>query len=879
MKKIFRPVALLLAACMTGSYAADMPCVVKAAENVVVSPYNIYEINNGEFEGWGTSLCWWANRIGYSDSLAQQAADLFYGDDGLRLNIARFNIGGGDDPTHTHITRTDSNMPGYTVYKDGKVTYDWNADFNQRNVLLKSIEAAGDDMIVEMFSNSPPYYMTNSGCSSGGKDPNKNNLKDDYYDDFAEYFAEVCAHYENVWGVDIQSATPLNEPYTNYWSANSPKQEGCHFDQGESESKIILELQKSMDKRGLGDIILSGTDETSIDTQISSYNKLSSDAKNAIDRIDTHTYSGSRRSELKDLAVKEGKNLWMSEVDGGSTAGTNAGQMGSALWLAQRITTDVNELNSSAWIMWQVIDNHISKEGYNGNQDKGMVNVNGGFWGTAVADHDNDTIILTKKYYGFGQYTRYIRPGMTMLKSSGSTVAAYDKENKQLVLVAYNTGGSSKDMSFDLSGFGTLGASAQIIRTSNTENWANAGNAKITGTSLNVSLPANSISTFIIDGVSGGKALENKIEVTKDMISGSNAWNNSSNDCYKVFDGSNSTYFDGVGNGWVQADLGNIYDISAIGYAPRSGYEYRCPDGMFMVSKDGKSWETIHTITTKPNGGMQYVTRFTGGTAARYVRYQVPEGTPDNQWNKDNTYCCNIAEIELYGTLNVASTHTKLKPSEISGSNAWNNSANDYTKVFDGDTGTYFDGVGNGWVQADLGGLYDITAIGYAPRKGYEHRCPDAMIQVSQDGNNWKTIYTIPDQPAFAMQYIKEFSGETTARYVRYTVPEGAPQNFWNADDVYCCNLSELEIYGDFVGEIVDPEETVVPGDVNQDGKVLINDAVLILQYLGNPDVYKLSEKELAAADVSNTGDGVTNKDALAIQRYALNLIAALPEI
>ncbi|MBR6624128.1 MAG: alpha-L-arabinofuranosidase, partial [Ruminococcus sp.] len=389
MKKIFRPVALLLAACMTGSYAADMPCVVKAAENVVVSPYNIYEINNGEFEGWGTSLCWWANRIGYSDSLAQQAADLFYGDDGLRLNIARFNIGGGDDPTHTHITRTDSNMPGYTVYKDGKVTYDWNADFNQRNVLLKSIEAAGDDMIVEMFSNSPPYYMTNSGCSSGGKDPNKNNLKDDYYDDFAEYFAEVCAHYENVWGVDIQSATPLNEPYTNFWSANSPKQEGCHFDQGESESKIILELQKSMDKRGLGDIILSGTDETSIDTQISSYNKLSSDAKNAIDRIDTHTYSGSRRSELKDLAVKEGKNLWMSEVDGGSTAGTNAGQMGSALWLAQRITTDVNELNSSAWIMWQVIDNHISKEGYNGNQDKGMVNVNGGFWGTAVADHDN----------------------------------------------------------------------------------------------------------------------------------------------------------------------------------------------------------------------------------------------------------------------------------------------------------------------------------------------------------------------------------------------------------------------------------------------------------------------------------------------------------
>lgn len=860
MKKRCRILALLLAACLTGTYAGNFDCDVRAAETVVISPYNTYEINDGVFEGWGTSLCWWANRIGYSDSLAQQAADAFYGDAGLRLNIARFNIGGGDDPTHNHITRTDSNMPGYTVYNNGTVTYDWNADYNQRNVLLKSIQAAGDDMIVEMFSNSPPYYMTNSGCSSGGKDPNQNNLKDDCYDDFAEYFAEVCHHYETVWGVDIQSATPLNEPYTNYWSAYSYKQEGCHFDQGESESKIILELQKSMDARGLNDIILSGTDETSIDTQISSYQKLSADAKAAIDRIDTHTYSGSKRSELKDLAVSEGKNLWMSEVDGGSTAGTDAGQMGSALWLAQRITTDVNDLNASAWIMWQVIDNHISKDGYNGNKDKGMVDVNGGFWGTAVADHDNDTIILTKKYYGFGQYTRYIRPGMTMLKSSGSTVAAYDPEQQQLVIVAYNTAGSTKDMSFDLSGFGSVGASAQIIRTSNTENWANAGTASTSGTALNVSLPANSISTFMIDGVTGGKALENKIDITSDMISGSNAWNNSSNDCYKVFDGSASTYFDGVGNGWVQVDLGNIYDISAIGYAPRSGYEYRCPDGMFMVSNDGQNWETIYTIPAKPSGGMNYITRFTGGTAARYVRYQVPEGTPTNQWNKDNTYCCNIAEIELYGTLNVAATQTKLTPAAISGSNAWNNSANDYTKVFDGDTATYFDGVGNGWVQADLGALYEITALGYAPRKGYEYRCPDSMFQISQDGKTWTTIYTVPNQPAFAMQYIKSFDGDMTARYVRYTVPEGAPQNFWNADDVYCCNISELEIYGNFISEIA------VEGDVNADGSCSVADMIALQKWLIQTTDAKLADWQ--AADLYK--DGVLNGFDLVLMKRLL---------
>ena len=860
MKAKLKSIALMLAVTITGSLTCNIPADnAQAAENVVVSSYNIYEVNDGVFEGWGTSLCWWANRIGYSDSLSQKAADLFYGDDGLRLNIARFNIGGGDDPSHNHITRTDSNMPGYTKYNNGSVTYDWSADANQRNVLRKSIEAAGDDMIVEMFSNSPPYYMTNSGCSSGATDANKNNLKDDYYDDFAEYFAEVCYHYENEWGIDIQSVDAMNEPYTNYWKANSNKQEGCHFDQGNSQSKIILELQKSMDKRGLNDIIICGTDETSIDTQISSYNKLSSDAKTAIDRIDTHTYSGSKRSELKDLAVKEGKNLWMSEVDGGSTAGTNAGQMGSALWLADRITLDMNELNSSAWIMWQVIDNHISKNGYNGNKDSGMPNTNGGFWGIAVADHDKNDIILTKKYYGFGQYTRYIRPGMTLLKSSRTTLAAYDKENQQLVIVAYNTSGSKKDMYFDLSGFDTTGATAQIIRTSATENWADAGTVKINGGSFNTSLPANSISTFIIDGVSGGKTLENKINITNDMISGSEAWDNSENNCYKVFDGSNSTYFDGVGNGYVQVDLGSVYDISAIGYAPRSGYEYRCPDSMFQISQDGKSWDTVYTITSKPSGGMQYITSI-NGTSARYVRYTVPDGVPDNQWNKDDVYCCNIAEIELYGTPDTMAAMSEIKPVKISGSNAWNNSANDYTKVFDGDAATYFDGVGNGYVQADLGGMYNISAIGYTPRKGYEYRCPDSMFQISQDGKNWTTVYTIPNQPNFSMQYIKELSGDTNARYIRYTVPEGAPQNIWNNDDVYCCNISEIKIYGEPAGELV------VIGDVNGDGSFTVADAVMLEKWLLNmPDANLINWKaaDLCADDIIDVFDFCVMRELL----------------
>lgn len=75
-------------------------------------------------------------------------------------------------------------------------------------------------------------------------------------------------------------------------------------------------------------------------------------------------------------------------------------------------------------------------------------------------------------------------------------------------------------------------------------------------------------------------------------------------------------------------------------------------------------------------------------------------------------------------------------------------------------------------------------------------------------------------------------------------------------------------------------------GDANCDGAVNLSDAILVLQVIGNPDNYGINGSAathitadgMANADVSSNGDGLTNLDALAIQRYLLKLISALPE-
>ena len=526
--------ALFLTALPTGGGGlAEVQAAGKAANadvSVKLNPSDASPFNDtdgdgfGEFEGWGTSLCWWANRLGYDETLTQEAARVFFSDEGLDMNIGRYNVGGGDhvfdlgveeyglegsrapsysgsemkvenfttlkdkkytasdadlgitsggtvgefkkigwinklgdspskgdnlkytvkvdkageytvklllchnantdrdvavkvgeqeyvatneqvkagqivaasggDQTlflvtfpsvalnagdnqvivagknnwtldfikmvvrpkenglpegdkyahYSHIQRSDSVVPGYCVdvteidvsthdlayYEENFArvdidsgyawNYDWDADANQMNILKAAMAASGEDFIAEAFSNSPPYFMTYSGCSSGNTDSSKNNLRSDCYEAFASYMADVIVHWAKEGVVNFQSATPMNEPATSYWGANSNKQEGCHFDPGASQSKIIVLMKQELDRQAaemeegaakttIENMIYSGSDETSIDDAITSYNAMTTEAKNAISRIDTHTYGGSKRTELSKLAQKAGIRL------------------------------------------------------------------------------------------------------------------------------------------------------------------------------------------------------------------------------------------------------------------------------------------------------------------------------------------------------------------------------------------------------------------------------------------------------------------------------------------------------------------------------------------------------------------------------------------
>lgn len=502
----------------------------------------------GEFQGWGTSLCWWANRLGYSESLTKQAAAAFFDkNEGLGMNIGRYNIGGGDNVTDPegpfyhapHIKRSDSEVPGYCVdvtaidlSKNSREyytenfdradfdcgyawNYDWDADYRQMNILKAAIAAAGDEYIAEAFSNSPPWFMTVSGCSSGGEDPGVDNLREDSYTAFACYMADVIEHWKNEGVVTFQSVAPMNEPATSYWSARSEKQEGCHFSMGESQSKILTELNRELENKGI-DIIISASDETNIDTAIAAYEKLSDEAKSVIGRIDTHAYQGTQRKLLKQTAEEAGKNLWMSEVDGADgtfSAGKSDTGMQAALGYAKSIILDLNGMKPSAWIMWDAVDLHVDSNNKfdtcKRSQADAIINEGTPFWGIGIADHDTEELLLGKKYYAFGQFTRYIRPGYCLVEAGDFSAAAYNPKDESVVIVTVNSNTDDLRWEFDLSDFHKMDENSKItaIRTSGTmaegENWADVSDMvhlqiNEAGTGFESDIKGSSVTTFII---------------------------------------------------------------------------------------------------------------------------------------------------------------------------------------------------------------------------------------------------------------------------------------------------------------------------------------------------------------------------------------------
>lgn len=442
-----------------------------------VSGTTLVKVDTGKryqtFEGWGTSLCWWANHVGGWSATARSAVvdAVVNPATGLGYNVFRYNIGGGENPDHEHMGK-HREMPGFAPAA-GK--WDWEADANQRAVLAEIAET-GSEVILEAFSNSPPHWMTKSGCASGSSD-GANNLKDDSYEAFADYLTEVVKHFKETWGITFRTLEPLNEPNANWWKSNG-SQEGCHFSPSNQETLIRAVAAKLKDK-GLTETAVSASDENSMDETYNNLRSFTPATMDATVQVNTHSYAGSRRTEVRTLATTLGKRLWQSES--GPLNQDLSGDLEAAMFMAGRIITDLKDLKPEAWVDWQVGDPARN-------------------WASLWLDDAKQSFMPLKRFYMHSGFSRYIRPGAVFVDvNNRDMVAAVSGDQRALTLVVRNADASAtKGLTFDLTTLPAVGATVAVYRTSRDEDLEAQDPIAISGFSFVAMLPPNSVTTFVV---------------------------------------------------------------------------------------------------------------------------------------------------------------------------------------------------------------------------------------------------------------------------------------------------------------------------------------------------------------------------------------------
>ncbi|MEU8658053.1 RICIN domain-containing protein [Actinoplanes philippinensis] len=503
--------ALLTATVLAVSSLA-IPAAAGAAESTTAATtIGIDPSYHGpEWEGWGTSLAWFADVTGgYPDEIRDKLADMLFGPDGLDLNIARYNIGGGNAPTVTPYLRPGGAVPGWwkapATYTpadkdwwdpDNPGHWNWQADANQRWWVDK-IKKRVDHW--ETFSNSPPWFQTVSGYVSGGFDPNTDQIRPETVDDFATYLTRVTEFLEKTHKITVDTIEPLNEPNTNYWrttlgSNGQPtggRQEGAHAGPA-SQAAVIEALNRAAPGRAI-----AAPDETNPGTLVTDWYGLTPAAQAAVRRINVHTYGTGSRTSVRDIAKAEQKPLWMSEVEG--SWGKDFTSMDSGLGMAQRIIDDLRELEPSAWVLWQPVEdakNMIAE----GNLQWGAIHIP--FDCTATDTLATCPIQTNTKFDTIRNFTHYIRPGDHLVKVDGTRSVAALSEDDGLTVVHANPAATAENVTIDLSRF-HVGKRATVtpVVTSASGKLVKGAAVRVTDKRATLTVPAQSVTTFLVSSL------------------------------------------------------------------------------------------------------------------------------------------------------------------------------------------------------------------------------------------------------------------------------------------------------------------------------------------------------------------------------------------
>ncbi len=439
-------------------------------------------------DGFGASDAWRCQFAGknwpiekrehIADLLFSREVDADGNPKGIGLSIWRFNVGAG---TAEQGDASDIRNPWRRAecFQNPDGSYDWSKQAGQQ-WFLRAARQRGVERFLA-FLNSPPVQLTRNGKGYAPKGPPDLNVKPGKLDAYATFLADVFDHFQKE-GLPFDYLSPFNEPQ---WAWDDAGQEGTPALNTELYA-LVRYLSQDLTRRKLATQLVVGEAGTIGHAFMRmDFRGLKSDGRDAQAQfffspesafyigdlpqvapiISAHDYHSvwplDKQVEYRRMlhealnAANPTLGYWMSEYcilekndEIGGGGGRDLG-MDTALYVARIIHNDLTIAQARSWQWWTALSQVDFKDGlvYLDDGSEG----NTGRMGAETKSLMRDGVVRESKLlWVFGNFARFVRPGMVRIGCSVDPEQAY--ENGVLASAYKGTGGKIVFVLVNLSG-------------------------------------------------------------------------------------------------------------------------------------------------------------------------------------------------------------------------------------------------------------------------------------------------------------------------------------------------------------------------------------------------------------------------------------------
>jgi glucuronoarabinoxylan endo-1,4-beta-xylanase len=335
----------------------------------------------------------------------------------------------------------------------------------------------------------PPIWKTTNNTKGSEKDDAgtdfaMNRLQPEHYQDFANYLAQYVDLLAAASPpVKVVGVSPANEPdYVATW-------DGAQWTPDELTSFIGQYMGPTfMSKYGTSVKVMAPETANcpSCDKYIPPILNDSA-AKNAVGIMATHNYGPVIGNY--DKPRNAGKSFWQTEMSQENAKGdTPDPSMASALFMAQRMHSDLVTTEMNAWHWWAI---YITEDGLNDNTRLNPA--------LMQPDASKGDPYMFKRGWAMGNWSKFVRPGFKRLNASdnpnnGVFTEAY-RDDTHLAIIAINTNTSAVNQKFIVNGNAVSALTPWVTDPNN--NLIAQSAVTLANGQFTFDLPAQSVVTFV----------------------------------------------------------------------------------------------------------------------------------------------------------------------------------------------------------------------------------------------------------------------------------------------------------------------------------------------------------------------------------------------